>query len=433
MSKDATSGTGKGGLLLVSYHFAPSVAVGGKRFSYLSGLFGQAGYEVHVVAARLGRKEARDASIPSAGQVHRAGVYPPYPVARVGFWRRLYLRVWERYVPQVDWYSGWILPAFWRGWRVVRRHGIKQVVATGPPFSAMLVGWLLSCFCGVRLIVDYRDPWGNRENIASHAVRGRLGRFFERRVLRRASVAVVVSEAMGRDLRAAYDGALRGRCEVVTNGYWPGEGIAPLELASGKQVILYTGSFYSDRKMTLLAGPLSRLIERGEVSRDKVAIHVFGSLAGADLAALAACGLGDLVEAHSPVEHERVLGYMKGADVLVLLSGRDVRYALPFKLYDYLSVQRPILAIAPEDSAVQEFMAGGCYGEYASIDDEGAIEAALKRLLQDGAGYDFSQARRYTWDNVAAAYGRVLEAGASVRVEAGGEVEEASGTGRDGG
>ena len=420
MTHTATPPTARPAVLLVSYYFAPGVQVGAKRFSYLSGLLSKAGYEVHVLAARPGKGQRRDSSIPYAGQVHRTAMFPPYPVERRTFWQRLYLRVWEQYVLQVDWYSGWIVPALWRGWWVIRRHGIKRIVATGPPFSGMLVGWLLSLLSGARLILDYRDPWSNREIVAGHPLRRRLGCFFEQRVLKRAAAAVVVTEAMKQDLRATYDGVLQGPCYVVTNGYWPSEGVEPLRLeTTGKKVILCTGNFYSDRKISLLARPLLRLIERGEVSRETVAIHVFGTLRAVDQAALEACGAADLVQMHKPVEHEQVLRYLKGGDVLVVLSGRDVRYALPFKLYDYLSVQRPILAIAPEGSAVAEFMAAGKYGECASIDDERSIEEALSRLLTGQRSYDFSEAARYTWDEVAAAYETVLETGQGQTVEAG--------------
>jgi hypothetical protein len=81
---------------------------------------------------------------------------------------------------------------------------------------------------------------------------------------------------------------------------------------------------------------------------------------------------------------------------------------LPFKLFDYLSVRVPILAVAPKDSAVADFMREVDCGEFADIDDPEAVRDALSSLLQVRKQYTFRGAERYTWDAIALCYMGVL-------------------------
>ena len=60
-------------VLIVSYYFAPSPAVGAKRFSFLAREFERLGYDVHVITHEMREWTygKADESMPMAGQVHR--------------------------------------------------------------------------------------------------------------------------------------------------------------------------------------------------------------------------------------------------------------------------------------------------------------------------------------------------------------------------
>ncbi len=64
----------------------------------------------------------------------------------------------------------------------------------------------------------------------------------------------------------------------------------------------------------------------------------------------------DMIKEHDFVKYQTIIKHMKAADILFLPSGFDVKYAIPFKLFDYLSVKRPIFAVAPRNSAVAALM-----------------------------------------------------------------------------
>ena len=120
-------------------------------------------------------------------------------------------------------------------------------------------------------------------------------------------------------------------------------------------------------------------------------------------------GLEDVIKVHPRVSYERMIRYLKYADILCLLSGSDVRYAIPFKIYDYLSVKRPIFAVAPGNSAVAEIMSKIDCGRLALIDNKDSILTNLRAMLMENPNYSFSGAEQYTWDNIGYRYKEVID------------------------
>ena len=75
--------------------------------------------------------------------------------------------------------------------------------------------------------------------------------------------------------------------------------------------------------------------------------------------------------------------YLRGSDVLVALSGADVLYAIPYKIFDYISTGIPVLAITPENSELTSFMRDGSFGIAASPNDPAGISSALIKCINN--------------------------------------------------
>ena len=95
--------------------------------------------------------------------------------------------------------------------------------------------------------------------------------------------------------------------------------------------------------------------------------------------------------------------------ILLLISGSDVRYALPYKIYDYLSVKKPILAVAPENSAVAEIMRQINCGRFASINSKDSILTNLRVMIEENSEYSFSGVEQYTWDKICHKYVEIID------------------------
>ena len=94
---------------------------------------------------------------------------------------------------------------------------------------------------------------------------------------------------------------------------------------------------------------------------------------------------------------------------MALITGNRVNYAAPYKFFDYLSVKKPILSIVPKHSAMNDLMGDIDCGEVGHINNVDSVTMALKNLIKGSRSYTFKGAEKYTWNNAAKRYFKVLE------------------------
>jgi len=305
--------------------------------------------------------------------------------------------------------SGWILPALVKGLRVIKDNQINIIIATYPSESAMVVGTLLSLMTDTKLILDYRDPWTTHGRTYCKIFGKRINDFFERLALRQASALVFCSEIMMEDLLNALGKHTKASSHVISNGFHSEDAIQPLCLGRNRKNMIYAGNLYHERRIELLAKPLSQLLKEGSITTDSFCFHVFGVLNSSDKEVIRKYGLQNIIKEQSQVTYEQILRYLKGADILFLPSGAKVRYAIPFKFFDYLSVKRPVFAVAPRNSAIAAMMRTIDCGRLASIDSKDSILKNLRIMILEKEKYTFSGAKQYTWDKIAHKYVEVLD------------------------
>jgi len=312
----------------------------------------------------------------------------------------------------IDPYSGWIIPALIKGITILRKYKIDTIIVTGPPFSPVLSGLLLSIFFRKRLIIDYRDPW------ATHpwSIRDKYGNVFfkvinsmlEKIAVKRSSDLVFTSHIMKKRFLEVFGEKLKATCHVINNGYNNSDEAEPSPLDKGRVNLVFAGELYGERKIELIAKPISALLKEGSITSETCCLHIFGKLKEDDKKVIKEYNLRNIIKEYKPVPHNKIMGYLKGADILVLIVGSAMDYSISYKFYDYLSVKRPILAIIPENSAMELMMMKLDCGEVGYIDNYGSIQNALKKLLLKKYSYTFRGAEKFTWDMAAKKYYRVI-------------------------
>ena len=125
-------------LLIVSYHFAPSPAVGAKRFSFLARELSKQGYDVHVIANEAGDSPhgPPDASLPLTGCVHRVRAPLELPLRGRGFAARRLNSVAHRLLAPLGVEYFWAGAAARKAIEVARDLRPGVVIATSPPHAA---------------------------------------------------------------------------------------------------------------------------------------------------------------------------------------------------------------------------------------------------------------------------------------------------------
>lgn len=397
-------------ILIVSSASTPRMKVGAKRFAFIAAHLERRGHEIETIARRIRRHELRDPTLPQPGRTHWIGSIFWHELPGRSLTARVYNRIVIGFLGMPDQEAGWLPPSVIAGRRVCKRFKPDIIIATAPTLTALMIGRLLSKDSGVPLVIDYRDPltafdWPDTSR--GRLMRSPLRRKLERWVVRSAAAAVFSTQLIRGPFIDSFNKCAPKFLRVITNGFDELVSVEPSAIRANSFNIVYAGSLYGERRISTLLEALEELlVNRG--SKETFAVHIFGSIPPGERARIEAIGLGNLLHEHAPVDHQQLVRYLKAADVLFLSSGSDMRYSLPYKTFDYLSVRRPILAVSPPGSAVATLFAEVDCGEVALADERQPIADALERLLGRQGDYSFAGIQEFTWARLAGRYEDLL-------------------------
>lgn len=233
------------------------------------------------------------------------------------------------------------------------RRGLGRIradvaVVSVPPFSLLPAArsWLPT---DIPLVVDYRDPWSTRE---APPLLARATEAIEQRVLRRAAAVTYAGDHnLGEQL--VRSGVPLDRVISVPNGFIPTDlqGVPSPQVGAHRNGtpldLVFVGYWYGRN------GPGSLPQALADVGPSVARLTVVGQVAPSitdDFASIA----GRPPEQIGPLPRNNVYHRLARADaaVVTLDYASAVESRLPAKVYDYLAVGVPVVAICPAHASV---------------------------------------------------------------------------------
>jgi glycosyltransferase involved in cell wall biosynthesis len=292
-----------------------------------------------------------------------------------------------RWLLLVDQQVGWLPFAVRHGLEIIRREGVEAIYTTSAPYTAHLIGLQLNKRAGLPWVADFRDPWvGNFSSRFPTPLHERIARWLERRVVGAADRLTVVSEPMRQALLTRYSHLGSDEVQVLTNGYDPTdfEGVEPFGQDDDRLVILYSGSFYGERQTPFcFLRAIQRALDKGQIPRHKIRVLFVGSMNSAFQGQVKESHLSDVVTIPGYVTHRQSVGYLLGADVLLLIigSGPGSEAVFTGKIFEYLAAGKPILALVPPGVAA-DLVREAQVGVVVEPEDAQAIADQIAILYQ---------------------------------------------------
>jgi glycosyltransferase involved in cell wall biosynthesis len=410
-------------VLILAYHFPPSIAVGGIRPAKFAKYLPDFGWEPHVLTLPLSALPAidphrlvelddlpisRTAPLRMPLDVYLAlkrrftgasraetpaGLAAPGAAAasgprRLAAARATAARVFSTLFEMPDKEVGWLGPALVRGLRLIRRERIDVVLATAPPPSVAVTGLLLSTVARRPLVTDLRDPLQlhaakppAQRTWLSDAVERRL----ERRILQASSRILTTTRALRASLQARYPDLPAQVIQTIPNGYDAKDFAAlPVEPAPRRFTLSYLGTFYLGRTPSLLLRALGELVRDGSLLRRDLDVVFCGDVASAEGVPVAdlirGAGLEDCVTVRGHVSYREALQQMRRSAVLIVLAP-NAPLQISAKTFEYLGARRPILCLATGEGAELIRASGaGCIVEPGDLP---GLKQALRELYAD--------------------------------------------------
>ncbi|OFW75383.1 MAG: hypothetical protein A2201_12745 [Alicyclobacillus sp. RIFOXYA1_FULL_53_8] len=235
-------------------------------------------------------------------------------------------------------------------------------------------------------MADFRDPWTQNMHFSHSGVRKAVEEWMERRVFADADAVITVTDGFADLFRRKYP-KYAHKLQVIRNGVDPDD--FPLVVQPKRTerfTLFYGGILYPRRSPAALFQALNTALRYGKLSPDQIRVQfavVFdypGHTENRDLCR--ELGLESVVEVLGYLPHRDVLRRIQEVDALLLIgerTGQENPYVAG-KLYEYLHVQKPILALL-EDGEAARLIQTDRAGDVVDPTDVAGITQALLRLV----------------------------------------------------
>jgi glycosyltransferase involved in cell wall biosynthesis len=409
-------------MLLVSYLFPPIGGGGVTRAVKMARYLAEAGWEVHVLTVESAYYATKDESLlkelPANVIIHRAKEWNPLTGMRAAHSQKsagaqtepeksekqsasepgLKQRVKKQVVASLkslkntlmipDDMIGWLPDAVKVGEEVIRNFKIPIMFSTSGPYTCHLVARNLKRKTDIKWIADFRDPWTQNMHRTGIAWREAWEERMERSVMREADAITTVTNGFSDNFRNKF-GQDIARIEVIHNGFDPNDYTNIEQFPDdGKFTCIYTGILYRERNPRLLLEAVAQLIDEKKVDRKLINLQFAGVFDYPGYTDNIDCvrrfHLEDIVGIMGNLPHKKALAAMKASDTLLLIGdtapGSGVY--IPGKLYEYMAINHPILALSVEGESTKIIRQFGL-GEVVDPKDIGQIKTAFLKMYEE--------------------------------------------------
>jgi glycosyltransferase involved in cell wall biosynthesis len=265
--------------------------------------------------------------------------------------------------------NGWFLTIIPMALKIAVRDKPDVIFATGPSWTGLLVGGVLSKCLRVPYVADFRDPWvgsafhQSRRKYKAHAF---VHRWLEKKVIYGADYITCAWDGIRIQMLRRYPD-VKDKIQTIVNGFDPEDfkGLQTEFIDEKRCVFLHAGGFYGPRSPVPLLQAIKKLSDEG-IDEIESALFVFlgnPEYQGCPLQHIVnGYGLAKYVHIQPAVPQRKAFGYLKGCQVAMLFgqSGSEELASIPAKTYEYVGLHKAVLAIGAGEEVCAILKDGGC-------------------------------------------------------------------------
>ncbi|UYW01113.1 glycosyltransferase [Flavobacterium agricola] len=272
----------------------------------------------------------------------------------------------------------WVKPSVAYLSNYIKEQQIETVITTGPPHSLHLIGLQLKKqMPAIKWIADFRDPWttiGYYKDLKLSASSHQKHKKLEQQVLNKADQIVVTSAVT----KAEFAVLTPKPIAVITNGY-DTEPIPPQELDI-KFSLAHIGSFLSKRNPRIFWKAITEILKEDATFKEHFELKLIGAVSQEIIDTIDEFKLTKFTRNLGYISHQDAVVEQRKSQVLLLIEidSDETKCIIPGKLFEYMVSYRPILAIGPEDTDVEQIIKETNTGVYTTYDEKHRIKETIK-------------------------------------------------------
>ena len=327
-------------ILVLSQYFYPDVTAAAFRVTETCDLLSQRGHDVQVITA----------------YPHKSGVSPGSDAEKRAWVRKLHIREYKGrgIVDYLLHYWSFAAKTLLLGTVLGIRIRPDVIWATSPPLTCGSVGAIISSILRIPLVLDIRDIWPDSAAaagvISDDSRWFRLAQSLERFTYRKARALTCVSNTMKQHLCGKVD---ENRVNVVFNGVSESRLSESSAVSKIEKRIVYAGNLGRAQDVEIFVDSFVRANVNAIDAGWKLMLIGDGVLKEAIKKKIAEFGVGDQIRILPPMGKTELFEYMRASNTLLmgLRSHPALALTIPSKVFDYLAVNRPIIAMVTGEAA----------------------------------------------------------------------------------
>ncbi|MFO8144592.1 MAG: glycosyltransferase [Candidatus Syntrophosphaera sp.] len=282
---------------------------------------------------------------------------------------------------------GWVPFLLQAGREALAETAYDLIYVSLGPFSSALGAYQLSRESGIPLVLDLRDYWNLLSDYKLQAtpLHRKFSLYWEEKVYRHASLIVTATKGIGEDAARHFGEELAKKMLTVYNG-WDEEDFQDLPALQKQKgfTFAYFGAIYARRTLKHFYAALKRLREENSLP-ENTRVWLVGNFFREANEEIKNSGISDIIEIIPQLEHNAALANMQAADALLLvINSSSPRGTLTSKIFEYLRVQKPILAMVPRHKEAAGLLRGQGHDLICAMESADSIYNCLKRLFAQG-------------------------------------------------
>jgi glycosyltransferase involved in cell wall biosynthesis len=246
----------------------------------------------------------------------------------------------------------------------------------------LLIAAFLKKLTGTPLVLDIRDNWAIDP---IHLSRGRFLKKIEmimgKKIIGTADKVILVTESSKSNYLNRYS-SLRKKFLLIPNGYDPEDiEIVDNTIDDSKFIITHAGMLDKIRDPRYLFKAVADITTQNKELTSKLEIILLGNVRLEYQNAITEMGLEHIIKCLGTVPHEECIKWLYHSSILLVIPSRNIPTAIPGKLYEYMAIGKPILALA-ESGQAKDFIVSNALGIAVPPDDVNSIKQAILDLYE---------------------------------------------------
>jgi Glycosyltransferase Family 4 len=276
----------------------------------------------------------------------------------------------------------WVKPSVKYLQKYIKENEIDTVITTGPPHSLHLIGLRLQKKLNIKWIADFRDPWttiGYHKELKLSDFATQKHLKLEQKVLQNANHILVTSPTT----KIEFEKITNQPITVITNGY--DTVLMPKVPIDEKFTLAHIGSLLSGRNPINLWEVLNELCNEIDGFKTDFQLNLIGKVSETILETLIMYSLNENTNVIGYVSHQEAIVYQKKSQILLLIEidSKNTECIIPGKLFEYMVSNRPIIAIGPEKSDIQEIILKTNTGVYFNYQENERLKNQILEYYID--------------------------------------------------